>query len=137
MLTLTTIELLAIIVILPLTGAIAGYRLAGNRMRRDSGGKTPAELKTEFENYRQGVTGHFEQTAELLQQMTQQYRAIYTHLARGAAELSAPHESNTHLEELQRLSLAFVDAAEHAAIEGSSDATAPAVEAAGGVCNRT
>jgi|GEM_PF-2902494 uncharacterized protein len=126
MLTITIVELMTLIVILPLAGGVVGYVIAGDRMRRQSGGKSPEELKTEFEDYQKGVTNHFQESAELLHQMTAQYRAIYAHLARGAAELSAPDEGNEQLAELKRLSLVF----EQATADESREQTAAPIESA-------
>jgi uncharacterized membrane-anchored protein YhcB (DUF1043 family) len=45
------------------------------------------ELKERFSDYRDQVTQHFMRTSELVQEMTQSYRAVYEHLATGAREL--------------------------------------------------
>ncbi len=123
MLSITIVELLVMIVILPLIGAVIGYVVAGDRMRGASGGKTPAELQAELDSYQQGVSSHFQETAELLQQMTAQYRSIYTHMAHGAAELCGEGDSNAGLAELKRLSQALDDAA---AVPGEVSSAVPA-----------
>ena len=45
------------------------------------------ELKETHDNYREGVSDHFNMTAELVQQMTESYKDVYQHLAHGAQEL--------------------------------------------------
>ena len=46
-----------------------------------------SELKGRFSDYRDHVTQHFVRTSELVQEMSQSYRAVYEHLATGAQEL--------------------------------------------------
>ena len=45
------------------------------------------QSKEELARYRNQVTQHFVQTADLLQAMTANYRAVYEHLANGAQHL--------------------------------------------------
>jgi uncharacterized membrane-anchored protein YhcB (DUF1043 family) len=133
MLTITALELVTMVVILPLAGGIIGCVVAGDKSRRASGGKTPVELKREFDDYQEGVTSHFQETAQLLQHMTEQYRAVYTHVARGAADLCGADQTNPQLEELKRLSLALDDAAAVAGEIGDVPAdTVPDADADGG-----
>ncbi len=68
-------------------GAAAGYLWAGVRAREASGGRPPAELKRDYDQYRGKVDAHFATTNELLQRMTEQYREVYAHMASGAREL--------------------------------------------------
>lgn len=46
-----------------------------------------AETREALEAYRGRVNEHFQQTAELFEDMTERYRAVYRHLATSAAEL--------------------------------------------------
>ncbi len=46
-----------------------------------------ASMKDDLANYREEVTNHFKTTAELIEQMTASYRAVYEHLARGSEAL--------------------------------------------------
>jgi uncharacterized membrane-anchored protein YhcB (DUF1043 family) len=46
-----------------------------------------SELKGRLSDYRDHVTQHFVRTSELVQEMTESYRAVYEHLATGAQEL--------------------------------------------------
>jgi uncharacterized membrane-anchored protein YhcB (DUF1043 family) len=45
------------------------------------------QLKDNFRDYRDQVTHHFMRTSDLVQEMTQSYRAVYEHLASGAQRL--------------------------------------------------
>ncbi|HLT64181.1 MAG TPA: DUF1043 family protein [Pseudohongiella sp.] len=45
------------------------------------------ELQRTHAEYREHVSEHFNTTAELVQQMTDSYRDVYQHLARGAQDL--------------------------------------------------
>ncbi len=46
-----------------------------------------AETREALEAYRGRVNEHFQQTAEVFEDMTERYRALYRHLATSAAEL--------------------------------------------------
>lgn len=72
-------------------GAVAGYFL-----RKPDAGylRMNEELKAELENskgelttYKQAVAGHFIKTADLINNMTDSYRAVHEHLAVGAHTL--------------------------------------------------
>ena len=45
------------------------------------------DVKQELENYKTQVAGHFEETAELVNKMTESYRGVYQHLATSAQTL--------------------------------------------------
>ena len=67
-------------------GAVIGY-LVG---RSGNGTNQEHELeqaKLELDAYKEKVSSHFEETAELVNKMTESYRGVYQHLATGAAAL--------------------------------------------------
>ena len=97
-------ELETVVVLLVLVGVlcgVAGYTLARLGQRRAGGGKTAAELKTELGEYKENVTEHFQTTAKLLHEMTEQYRSVYEHMASGAQELCDPELGRSQIESLR------------------------------------
>ena len=82
-------------------GAAAGYRFAQARERKAGGGKKASEIKAEMEEYQQGVSDHFMETAGLLKDMTEQYRRVYEHMAAGAVTLCESGEERPELEALK------------------------------------
>ena len=94
-------ELVALLILLPALGAAIGYVFANDRTRKATGGKSPAELREEFEEYRAGVNTHFQETATLLDGMTEQYRTVYVHMAKGAFDLCDSADAGPRLEQLQ------------------------------------
>lgn len=52
--------------------------------------------KTELEEYRQELVGHFARSAELLDNMARDYRQLYQHMAKGSNDLlpNLPGEKN-------------------------------------------
>ena len=63
------------------------------------------QLKDRFTDYRDQVTQHFMRTSELVQEITQSYRAVYEHLASGAqnlcgGQIEAPHRNNAQTSSL-------------------------------------
>lgn len=120
MLSISVGELLMMIVALLLLGGLVGYLLAGGRRGGDDGAdEKVAALEAEVATYKQGVTTHFQETADLMQQMTAQYRALYAHMAQGAVALCDAPEEHPRLEEFKRLGHALDEAARAAAAAGT------------------
>ncbi|MEQ8232200.1 MAG: DUF1043 family protein [Gammaproteobacteria bacterium] len=122
MLSIAIGELLMMIVALLLLGGLVGYLLGGGRRGGDDGADAKvAALEEEVASYKQGVTTHFQETADLMQQMTAQYRALYAHMAQGAVALCDAPEEHPRLEEFKRLGHALDEAARAAAADATDD----------------
>jgi uncharacterized membrane-anchored protein YhcB (DUF1043 family) len=68
-------------------GCIGAYLFLGRYSHTAELREELGELRERFSDYRDQVTQHFMRTSELVQEMTQSYRAVYEHLATGAQEL--------------------------------------------------
>lgn len=69
-----------------LIGALIGYLLG--RSGGSSGEQEQLdEVKQELEDYKTKVASHFEETADLVNKMTESYRGVYKHLATSAQTL--------------------------------------------------
>jgi uncharacterized protein len=68
-------------------GCIGAYQFLGRYRQTAKLREELSELREKFSEYRDQVTQHFMRTSELVQEMTQSYRAVYEHLATGAQEL--------------------------------------------------
>jgi len=101
MLTLGIETIVILLVIVGVVSAFGGYVVAQERQRRAGGGKSAAELKTELGDYQDSVTEHFQTTAGLLQDMTEQYRAVYEHMASGAQNLCDQETAQSQIESLR------------------------------------
>jgi uncharacterized protein len=55
--------------------------------QRGVGGESVAEIKKENARFREEVNEHFVQTAELINQLTDSYKAVFDHLSDGADKL--------------------------------------------------
>ena len=82
-------------------GGVAGWYWAVHA-RGDNKRKLILDLETQLEqasqsraDYEAGVAEHFSQTADLLHKLTDDYRAVYTHLADGAQQLCGDQMSIT------------------------------------------
>lgn len=75
--------LIGLVIGLAAGAGAAWYVLAGR------GGSSPTadELKRENERIREEVNAHFVQTAELINQLTDSYKAVFDHLSDGADRL--------------------------------------------------
>lgn len=73
-------------------GAVLGYflgRLGSAGMKRSLQlDQDLRETRQELERYRNSVVEHFTTTAQLVNKLTDDYRAVYQHLARGAQDLT-------------------------------------------------
>ena len=89
----STVNLLFALLIGGGIGGVAGWYLAMNA-RRDNKRKRILDLESQLDqaaqsraDYEAGVSEHFVKTADLLHKLTDDYRAVYTHLAEGAEQL--------------------------------------------------
>lgn len=88
-----------------LLGCLFAYLFIGRRNRSRELQAELDELNDMFCDYRGQVTRHFMHTSELVQEMTQSYRAVYEHLAAGAQHLCSEepgaspveHQATDHL----------------------------------------
>jgi uncharacterized membrane-anchored protein YhcB (DUF1043 family) len=75
-----------------ITGVIIGILIGGTAVaiwlkKRGGSGETVASLKRENAQFREEVNEHFVQTAELINQLTDSYKAVFDHLSEGAEKL--------------------------------------------------
>jgi uncharacterized membrane-anchored protein YhcB (DUF1043 family) len=97
-------------------GSIVTYTLASRGSHNKNLQAELDQLAERFTEYREQVAQHFMQTSNLVQEMTQSYRAVYEHLASGAYRLcgedtetpSLRHEPGTASDD--DMSLAETDA---------------------------
>jgi len=93
-------------------GAGFTYLIAGNNRRRTSELQEKLDqLQQELDGYRDQVGQHFRKTSELVQAMTDSYRNVYEHLAKGSEVLCQDPVSTPRL-----------DFAQHAKLDMESDA---------------
>lgn len=99
-------------------GAVAGsaitYLVVARHGRTRKLQQELDQLKDRFTDYRDQVTQHFMRTSELVQEMTQSYRAVYEHLALGAQNLCGGQIESPRAEGTKASSIAGDD--EHEAL---------------------
>lgn len=92
-------------------GAGFTYLITGNSRRRTSELQEKLDqLQQELDGYRDQVGQHFRKTSELVQAMTDSYRNVYEHLAKGSEVLCQDPVSTPRL-----------DFAQHAKLDTESD----------------
>jgi uncharacterized membrane-anchored protein YhcB (DUF1043 family) len=69
------------------------YRNNDNRVRELENHLTA--LQGKYESYQQAVTGHFAQSAQLVNNLTTAYRDVHEHLQRGASDLCADNQRHS------------------------------------------
>jgi len=67
-------------------GALIGF-LVGRSGGRNVKQQELGQVQEELESYKKQVSGHFEETADLVNKMTESYRDVYKHLATSATTL--------------------------------------------------
>jgi hypothetical protein len=97
-------QMFLMILLFSVLGAILGY------LAMRQGGGSAADLKkieklqaevAELKEHKEEVSDHFKETADLLNDMTHQYKAIYEHMAAGASNLCEKDASAEVVERLQ------------------------------------
>ncbi len=119
-----------------IVGMLLGFGVAFGLLRRrgDAAELRRLERELELEAYRDDVSDHFVRTAELVNALTQDYRAVYEHLESGAYELVGEAELRKRipgvdadpvmLEYIGRRALDRSDAAPRSPASEPSDRTA-------------
>lgn len=87
---LSQFEFGAIIVTVLVAGLVFGCLLGYALLKRKNSPNAEAAvaIKEEFEEYKDKVDDHFNQTSEMFKDVTTQYKKLYDHMAVGAIELS-------------------------------------------------
>lgn len=97
-------QIFLMLLLFSVLGAILGY------LAMRQGGDSGADLKkienlqaevAELKEHKEEVSVHFKETADLLNDMTHQYKTIYEHMATGANNLCEKDASTEVLERLQ------------------------------------
>ena len=87
---LTQFEFGAILISVLVAGLVFGCLIAYGLLNRKNSPNAAAAVKIqeEFEEYKEKVDTHFNQTSEMFKDVTTQYKKLYDHMAVGAIELS-------------------------------------------------
>ncbi|MBY4678595.1 YhcB family protein [Marinobacterium arenosum] len=96
-------------------GAIIGYLLGRSGGGADQQMKLVEQLEEtqqELNHYKEQVNSHFAQTAELVNNLTESYKDVHQHLARGAQSLCADDSAAQSLTASLQPRLTGADAAE-------------------------
>jgi uncharacterized membrane-anchored protein YhcB (DUF1043 family) len=99
-----TLEIGTVVISLVIIGAVCalgGYATGIAAQRRAGNGKSAVELKTEISEYKESVPEHFQTTAGLLHEMTQQYRSVYERMAAGVQELRDAEQATSQFGSLR------------------------------------
>ncbi len=92
-----------------LIGALAYRLLAPSVKKADKVKSELDDAKEELESYKAGVTQHFDKTAELVNDLAQNYVKVYQHLADGAQTLGASKSFKDLMEQHQGKAAIAVD----------------------------
>ena len=125
------------VLIAVLAGTGLGYWLAQLSQRKNNSGKSVRELRAEQEQFRDQVTEHFAETAQLVNQLTDSYKAVFDHLSTGARQLTDSEKLQQRLPQIdasavtiQRVGYDAPSATGNAATEASPPPTSQAQSAA-------
>jgi len=76
-------------------GALIMYFVSGSN--KDSKEEI-AKVEDKFNNYKKNVSQHFEQTADLIDDLTQSYKKVFDHLGKSARELMTDEQIQIQIE---------------------------------------
>ncbi len=90
MVSVTTLIVTALVFML--IGAVLGALIYSANIRSSGKGLEQRLRETEdnLQRYQQDVAGHFAETAQLVNNLTESYREVHEHLANGALKLTTP-----------------------------------------------
>ena len=95
-----------------LIGALAYRYFAPSIKQADKVRSELDEAREEFDEYKAGVSQHFDKTGELVNELAQNYVKVYQHLAEGAQTLGAGKSFPELLEQQNRTSIGVTDNSE-------------------------
>ncbi len=86
-----TVALIAFLSVIAglITGAWLIHKMSPSQQNRKALEKHIQKLQRQQQDYQDQVNQHFNQTADLLNQMTESYRDVHNHLAKSAAALTS------------------------------------------------
>ncbi len=90
-----------------LVGFMFGKQHSSDQNKLDEMEKTILEKDKALQDYKEKVGQHFEQTAQLFNNVTKEYQSLYQHLAQNAAQLTSNQpflESHQQVSSLENLS---------------------------------
>jgi uncharacterized membrane-anchored protein YhcB (DUF1043 family) len=93
---------LIIIISVCIIAFLIGYFVNTGREDNSRLVKELEESKEELKNYRSEVTSHFQETAQKVNALTENYRSVYEHLALGAQSLCDKSDTPVLMNELNR-----------------------------------
>ncbi len=88
-------------------GALIMYFLSG---KGSSSAKSVAQVEEKLTKYQEDVVSHFEQTADLVDELTQSYKKVFDHLGQSARELLTEEQVKAQIEKRKdrKITLGFL-----------------------------
>ena len=113
-------------------GLVVGF-LVGKSRTPDNQRAKELEIQlraaqNQLQNYKQSITSHFKDTAELVNNMTRSYENVYNHLAHSAHKLCDDEMVRQQLQSLQQSLLDAPDKETSPAVDSELVGDAPKVE---------
>lgn len=109
-------------------GALIGYLLGRAGANNSEEQQKLEDVQKELDSYKAQVAGHFEETAELVNKMTESYREVYAKLATGAQVL-CDAETARSIESTMAPQLTVQKDVEEAPVADETTTEEPEVEA--------
>ncbi len=105
-------------------GVLIMYFLSG---KGSSSAKSVAQVEEKLTKYQEDVVSHFEQTADLVDELTQSYKKVFDHLGQSARELLTDEQVKAQIEKRKdrKVTLGFLTDDSEVIEEGSSVEQAP------------
>ncbi len=104
-------------------GALIMYFLSG---KGSNSAKSVAQVEEKLTKYQEDVVSHFEQTADLVDELTQSYKKVFDHLGQSARELLTEEQVKAQIEKRKdrKVTLGFLtEESDAEAVEAVSEAS--------------
>lgn len=125
----STVWIIAVVALI--VGTVIGYllgRSGGNDNRQLELIEQLDETQRELADYKEKVTSHFEETANLVSGLTESYKAVHQHLAKSSVELCDSEQVTRSLAEAMTPRLEEESAKEEEAVVADADAKVEAAK---------
>lgn len=102
--------LLSAVLLGTVIGALIMYFVSNNK--KDNNPEAAiAEVENKLKNYQEEVSSHFEETADLIDDLTQSYKKVFDHMSKSAKQLMSEEQIQLQIEKRKgnKVTLAFLN----------------------------
>ncbi len=103
--------LLSAVLLGTVIGALIMYFVSNNKNKDNDPKAAIAEVENKLNAYQEDVSNHFEETADLIDDLTQSYKKVFDHMSKSAKQLMSDEQIQLQIEKRKgnKVTLAFLN----------------------------